>query len=419
MQSFFINFFLFTFPLEAIGVHINGYPVTIPFLSFCFISLVSLLTIKKGYFLKKTTFFAILFISWSFVTCIGRHPVNSYLPHISILILLIIPVLIVPRFFCFNKSFLKWMYYGCIFSFSFLYYDLCVYYFGFTKISDLTSLIFPGVNIYEYSTFRVKASFLEPSHYAQYLVFIYVILDKYNGYVFSKKWEKILKWHVLMALFFTLSMAGFIILICYFFMKFYYIWNGINYVVPTTIGGKGQRSRYHIHHIAIFIIFLFLFFLVLINNQYIEVRYNSILSVLQSRSLEGSAGVRLNTVWILFDYLTNEGLRQTILGEGFANIENWLIDNFASTGFLVGSGSVQNIFVYIGMATGVIGLVIYLIFVFLIKKSMSIDFFILWILLHFSSGYFIFYKLWGILFIIQKIRYIDESNNSSTCSHMG
>lgn len=133
-------------------------------------------------------------------------------------------------------------------------------------------------------------------------------------------------------------------------------------------------------------------------------RVSGVYEVIESGSLSGSAGTRLNSVRVPFTYWNTEGWDAILTGLGFGNIDQWLQNTYEDVeNSSMSRGSVQNAFVYLGLSTGVVGLLLYLAFVFSAvsprSRNMPWIFFLLWLFTHFATAHLITYALFGYLYL--------------------
>ena len=103
----------------------------------------------------------------------------------------------------------------------------------------------------------------------------------------------------------------------------------------------------------------------------------------------------------MIDYWSSQDWTNLLIGEGYANYSEWLRQEFGYLTPILSSfarGQINNIFAAIGISTGIIGLLLYLLFVKSIFSRRYIfipmSFIAVWIVMHFASGMLIGVLAW-------------------------
>jgi hypothetical protein len=335
-----------------------------------------------------------MFLFWCIVTVIYNQLSFSWIISFMAFILMIIPIT-----FNYNAieldGFKKYVIAGFLLTLPFAIYDIAV------TIYDLPPF---GLNSYffDYSNsgiiggfYRVRATFDEPSFYAIYLCLIFYFINSYKF-----KYNTLLIIINLILIILTLSLTGIFIM---FFLIYY----------------KYLRGRIFIKiKPAILLLFIILCMFLISPNFYQNISYrikNTILAFTSFRAV-GSEESRINSFPVLIDYY-NSSDGNIIFGEGYSNYEKWLQNNYSHLGrsSSFARGTIHNAFGVVGISTGIIGLLIYiLIFVNMgLKKIVPWDGIILHGLIQLSYTLMIGYLFWGIvLFLIanEKQKKIEYSS---------
>jgi O-antigen ligase len=387
-------YFLFL-PLHVFGYAIGGYVFTIPTILSLLIVISYILKLNKRFEFKILIPF-LLFIFWALLSVLYNDLGWSWINSMAALILMSLPV-----FFKYNSKQLsgltKYIIFGFFLTIPFSIYDLLVTLFNIQPIGQ-------GSEFFHYSQggivdgyYRIRATFDEPSFYAIYLcaMLSFIIGTKYQK-------NKYLFYSIIVLIILTLSLTGYVLLV---YLLYFH----------TSLKNKAK-----VKHVFILIVFLLLYSLLFqaqLGHIYNRIK-NSFTSILEFNVL-GSEGPRLNSLIVLLRYYQDE--RTNIyFGEGYSNYENWLIDNFSSYDPIrvpFARGTIHNLFAVIGISTGIVGLILYLIIFIAMYRNKIIDkdSLILILLIQFAYTQIVGYLIWGILLIFRYKATALQNLNLSEC----
>ena len=367
-----LKIYLITLPLNAFYFSIHNYRITIPLVITALLSIIIILIRRPVEKKLQLTYF--IFIFWIFISTFIRYGIAKYILSIFQFILMTLPVMV-----DYNKDdvkdFTKYLLIGFYITIPFALYGLGL---NIPFISDFlgqrqgpTRKIYEGIN-------RTYATFTEPSYYAIYLnVILYALVDRTkppNRYIIPL---------VLFFIITTFSLGG--------------------YILSLFIGSQYifKRKRY-IFYILIVLILIIVVEPVLITRLLIRVRL-TIFSLL-THDLYGSEGSRINSLYVMFKYFMESGKTGLLIGTGFTYYSEWLINMFGNDPLLhYSTGEIFNTFAAVGISNGIIGLVLYILYINQIRKSHYITnkyiqyFIVINFVISGLQGYF----LWSILIILK------------------
>lgn len=403
-----LKFIAISIPIFFIGFNLQRYPLSLPMM---FICTLDVLLVIRGRYNKNILFSGLILILWALITNIGRNPISSYIPSWIAFILVIFPFWASYPKSIDRNSIGHWLIAGFLLSCIFAIYEIAG---NFTNIPELKNLlkfglweevVNPSIKIIK----RVKASMQEPSYYAKYLNFLYIVVDSKQAGLILKKYRLILKSSILIILISTVSLTGYIMIIAYYVIKYF-----------LSLKRKFQSDfKISPRYLLSFCLFVLLTIVILQNkkvNMFVEKNYdriNKLYSVIENEKLVGSEGSRGNAIIITWQYLTQYNASHFFFGEGYANHHDWLIKKYRYLGeySAFSKGSLPNMFANVGMTMGTTGLLFFCFFLFSIlsNKGNRFDtkFYFYLLFLLFSSGSLISYLVWSIL-LMSKILFIDE-----------
>ena len=288
-------------------------------------------------------------------------------------------------------DFYKYIIIGFLITVPFSLYDLCVTFFNLTPFGY-------GSIFFDYSGsgwvggfYRVRSTFDEPSFYAIYLCLVFYIL---NNKTFNYK-TLIISMIVIM-LFMTLSLTGIFIFLYILTYK----------VFKSSISGKIKTAVIILSISFSAIIFVPESFQNIIN------RSNNAVNALLTFNTSGSEQTRINSIPVLIDYFKSNNTNP-LIGEGYSNYQDWLINNYGShgKGNSFGRGTIHNAFGVIGISTGIIGIIIYiLIFILMgVNKILSWNAIFFHWLIQMSYTMMVAYFFWGIVLLLIANEKVEKS----------
>jgi len=281
---------------------------------------------------------------------------------------------------------------------------------GATPLEELFPYgVLAEVRAGEYLGFRrVKATFVEPARYAQYLALVYAILDLAGRNGIEIRHRRLLLASILVVLVSTLSLSGIIIIAGYF---------GASFLLEARQWLTAPLRSERFWKMALFVWSpMIVGGWVLYGDVVTEVvqlflgRLEEVVAVLRLGILTGSEGSRVQSTLVMFDYISNQDWMHVLMGEGYSNAEVWLRENFAFLGAERASfarGDLHNMFSTITLSTGLVGLGLYAAFLVTIfrqkTRSVPLLFITVVFIIHFATGYLLYARFWMMMLVAQII----------------
>jgi len=356
---------------------------TIPDLMVVFLFLYFFIRYKKIYISKKSTNFYLIIFSFVIIFSFLFNINNEYLSYKEFVFSFIklsfylSSVVIIPGYISKNISKLNHIikysiYFICFFGI----YQAVIFYSGIDAPSVIKipflELSGPETSI-SYGILRIKSIFSEPAVFGSFLNILY-------GYLLHYKYKinKFLHFLVVISVLMTLSLVAIGLLI-------------INYIFYFLI-----NKNIKINKKVIGVIFLIFFILLLMNNSFISMRLNSIIN--RGELSRNSSTIRLLGGW---EYALNVPW----FGIGLGNGSNYFKKNIDDYKFIADNGTVHNIFSVIWISSGILGLIIFLIYLFSITKTnRGFRWFIF--AYCFGTGAFISFQFWFILILVESQNFL-------------
>jgi hypothetical protein len=366
---------------------LGRFPLTLP--AFITIILLIILVVKKRPIEKKLLFSLTAFILFAFISTSLLRGRVDFILSLGMLSCMALPLVFKLKL-CDVIGYEKYLIVGFFITIPFSLYDIGVTILGFVPFEKMSNLFLNATNspVSSYDGYyRVKATFTEPSYFGIYLVTVfYVLLET------EIRKKGVLTLLLLINIILTLSLSAFILV---GFLLLIYLF----------------RKKIIIYKYSLFIC-IAIFTVPSISDLVFNRLQETFLSVGQS-NYYGSEGVRANSIFLMFEYLGEQKFINLMLGEGYSYYDEWLIDRFAGADQLVGysRGQIFNAFAVIGISLGVIGLILYSNFFFLLARSK--DFNLLEILFHiliqFSLAFMVGYLFWSVLILMKFKNIIKKS----------
>jgi hypothetical protein len=412
----------FALPLWAFGIEIGGYPFTI--LTVLFICLDGLLLLRAS-FVKSTFFWAVLLALWCFLTAAFRYSPTAYLASWFGLCVMLLPFCGVAENVR-RERLLKFLVVGTLVSFCFGTYEIASNFVGLPRLGEVFTFGLWSQVQYtsQIGLTRVKATMAEPAHYSRYLVFVYATVDlaERNGLTFRGR--RLFQATTLLMITATLSLTGIVLVIVYIFAS------SINAqksnLISTLFSGRLLLTV-----LGLPVLVYLLYFSSGTVREIVDLvvrRINDSFRAYEYGVLKGSEGSRINSTFIVFDYLASQDLWHALTGEGYANYDRWLVEKYwyldrGRSSFA--RGDLHNAFSVVGISTGLLGLLLYISFLSAIVRKYALPylFALLWVVSHFSTGGIVKAQFWGIVLvaaiILQTQKPFTFIHSRSAQSHLG
>lgn len=342
-------------PFYTFGIFVKGYVLNLTFLLIVLLNILLILSLSIDR--KKFTVWCMLIV-WCLITAIWRWNFQSYGYSLIAFSIVTFPLLIGDLHSIDLSVIIRGAVWGFLLMIPFGVYDILSIFYLVPSITEWlpSEVLRQKGTIGNFSgLLRSRCLFLEPSHYSLYLTAFYVGLDQIS---FVKIWKygRVLRIFTVVFLFFTFSLAGYILLFGYIITNYFFedqskftkrIVNSFNGLLVLFVG-LGLIFGLGILNYDNFIrVFLF--------------RYNEIHSAIFYGQISGSAGVRIGSAFLPYHYFSGGGVLEWVFGEGYGNYENWLSQYFViDWSSSLGEGNIHNLFSVMVLSTGAVGVIIYI-----------------------------------------------------------
>jgi O-antigen ligase len=383
--------FFLTFPLLNVGLAIGGYPLPIPT---CCLLVYECAILGQGCIRVRPTilFSAAAFAVWALAVTAFRYPLASFAPSLMMLMVLWVPFWLIRRDLDGLQNSSSWFVWGLIMCFVIAFYQLLTNLLPLSPLETIVPTIVAQRTAPVGRFSRLNALMVEPSFLAIYLAFAYMVLDRlWQG---SPKARLLLKGGVLFFMAFTFSLSGIGVWLAYMGFKYlsllrYRRWLKrilVTVAVVALLGlgffafmGWDTPARY---------------------VQYLQARLEKSLKVITTGDLtdNSSEGQRAGAISLAIYYVQHEN---PLWGEGYATSDDWISRHFVTTGY------VHNIYSYLLISVGFVGLVLYVGFLVSLRLPLlgrddpyHEAFFFAWLVTAMATGHLIFYYYWGYLYLL-------------------
>lgn len=383
----------FAIPLYIVGLHVGGFPLILPLVLLLVLDVVLLL---RGRLQTGTTAVIAFFLVWCLLTAAGRHPPSSYVLSLILLAAILFPFCVsYPRVD--PSKLIRWLLYGTYTTFFFAIYEVGMNVLGLPALEDyITVGTFEIARSGSYLGFqRVNGTYVEPAGYALYLVYVYALLDiaaRQGVEIPNLRWKRAA---ILLVLLATLSFSGVVLLVGYLGASL--VFDQRRRIARTLLARSFWKGVLAFLPVVAVVGYLYGETIYSVGALFVS-RFNTVVMVLETGTLTGSEGGRIQSTLITFDYWQEEGGWKVLMGEGYTHHNSWLVNNFwyLPEGSSFRRGDVHSIFSVVGIATGVVGYVTYILLVYSIVRAFRIPltFAALWILAHLSTGFLIDVQFW-------------------------
>lgn len=271
--------------------------------------------------------------------------------------------------------------------------------------NSLNPLRDPKLNAHNFfvAYFRPQAGMAEPAHLGIYMAFAFAIFDQ------SKlRRRDLLKILCVVSIGLIGSMVSIALL--------------ISYVVPAY----ASRFKLFAFRVQNYQVFGFLLFvvacLVISQSSFFQTAVDTVFSRLErsfaafeSGNLSGSEGSRVNSIRVVFDYWEAKGIEGLLIGEGYGNIEPWLIETYRDEVWSsMARGGIDSQIVAMILSSGLIGLTVYLFLLYSVFRafnfnSRTISIASLFLVSLFASGGLLLYWKWQLLFVLLSVTRLNSA----------
>ena len=408
------NLYYLFFFTEGVGIEVNtGFIISLPVICLLAIDILLFIMVLIGR-IKIRTKVAIAaygFLLWSLFTTGFRHELSTYLLPILGLIAMWLPIIVKLPISEISRQikFSKWFCRGVTLSFIFAYQDLISSLFSLPKTEELIPFvvaqrtgIFFGLSGSVLSLERINSLMAEPSYYAVYLTLGYICMDFLNkqGLVGKKK-AIIFQLHVVSFLILTFSLSGIFIFIFYLLVNQIFFWKKHGFRLPI----KAITSGLVITIVMAVVLSQISGFETAVKSVFNRISsFSETVGFLESRNLNTSEGSRIHSVSVALDSLNST---DGIVGQGLGAGDEWLRENYSHLSYHFARGSIFNIYAAVLIAVGLIGLLLYIWFIYIcvnlksgLIKRLSPVYFYVWLLIGFAMGSLLYYHYWGSFYLI-------------------
>ena len=384
-----IYLFFITFPLYIIGINIAGYPINIPTVILLVLSVVIFF---RNRYVKITFYPYVCLIIWFFVSSIVQLKMGDFVFSLIFFVVVTLPlVAVLPDDFS-NKKLLKSVIIGFYVSLVFSLITFIGNLYG-QDIQSIFSLGSPKVYSWKIGAeiVRAKSSFLEPSYFAAYLVFVFMCIDSNKSNVKNVILHYIL---ISLAIIITFALTGYVLLLLYLLFA---------YVI---------KRKLKIKYLKILALILILITFIFIMNPKVRNSFNVIFTerieniVDSEDSKISSESIRKESLMVIPNYYYDAGFFKSLYGEGFTNVKDWVSEKMHEQ-FKVNNFNIFMIIPIIFLTSGIIGTLLFIIFyyLFFMNHRVSVAVSVVAFLFLFTTGHLIMYFVWGLIFMCRFCNY--------------
>lgn len=403
--TFLLSTALFTFPLQTVGVALFGYPITIPIASLALLSLVLLFRPLR---LKPNWKIAAALVIWAAGSTIATGNFLS-LRSLAVFVILLLPTIVeLPE--CARTAAVKWFLRGGILSLALVAVDAARTWMHLPQFDTMIPVVMPGsieeMDFRYAGLARIRGLFLEPSYCAMYLAFLVIFLDIIPAGMMSPARRKLLRVLFIGGLLLSRGMAGFVVIGAY--GGFHLAMLIFKFCIRPRVTRKMLLAGAAIPFVIASLWVWSDSVGSLESSMIVPQRLESAAAALFSPTSDNSSETeRLGTIAISEAYVAGGSIEQAMAGEGFNSAEEWVSKTYAGVGGGWAEGLIANAFSTILLGSGLIGLVLYLLYIRTLtpwantvkNRRFALGcYFAAWILAHFATGMLIGYFLWGLLY---------------------
>ena len=395
----------FFIPFAVSGPHVTGSIYVTPGLIIGVIASIFLLINRDiG---RRLLFLFLMICIFSIITLI-RHPVSSFLISISALTLILLILTIPVRKIKAVSNLFNGFFTSLMIILALLFLEILSQVFGFNQVYLFLRSLFTGAehiasgHNYMLFYFRPYVSFAEPAHLAYYLAFSYAIIDQIQNEKYY--WLKLV---TLAGLILLGSLAGYVLILVYVLAKFIIDNNSIFFFTGLKIDRKKILKLLALLvfvGIALPVAWAHSEFANFILSRFTS-RVAQITGALFDANVSSSAGVRSGAYIVLIDYWRTSGLLGVLIGTGYANYSEWMIQYYGGSQYTTFStGRLHSYGIVIILSTGLVGLAFYMTFLYSVFRyfgqQKNIAVIVLVVVAHFASGSLLDFTKWQLLFVL-------------------
>ena len=376
-----------TFPLESLGFKIAYFRVSIPALFMYACAPFGFLSMRWDK--PSSVIYATMLFYFLIITMV-RWPPSHVVKPLGALTLISLAIFL--KFNCLRqKDLLAALHAGIILNVICCILNYVVYYgdLGRSMGELLGSFYIGNPFVVRGGLLRLQGAFTEPAHHSIYCVFLLLVMLNFNYFSAGRLWFRLLMFGAVMsALILSLSMTGYILfltVICTHFLfsharlgfKCKVIGLGCVVVVLAWLHPDIRRASYG--------------------------RIDRILDSFHGVSLESGNwdSSRTSVFLVAKEYVEDKGIKGFLVGEGYGNFEYWLVRRYAQLKTNFAIGQVANLTVVLFLATGIVGLTLFYLLLFILFRDLSWRDKTLWFaflqMLFLGYGTIVSHMLWGML----------------------
>jgi len=392
--------FFLTFPLLNVGLAIGSYPLPIPM---CCLLVYECAVVAQGRIrVRPQTFVAAaLFAAWAIVVTVFRYPLASFMPSLLILMVLWAPFWLLDRDPETLRGLSFWFVWGLVLCLVMAFYQLATDLVPLPRLESLAPTIVEQRTAPAGRLMRLNALMVEPSFLAIYLAFAYMALDRlWQG---PAKAKLALKGASLLVMALTYSLSGVGVWAAYMGFKYLSLLRYRRWFKRIALAAAGVIL------LGVALAFFTGWDTPARYAQYVQARLQKSIDVVATGNLTDttSEGQRAGAIYLAIFYVRHEN---PLWGEGYSSSNEWVNRHFATVG-----GYVHNLYSYIIISVGLVGLGLYINFLSsfrlpLLRRGDPCHraYLFAWLVAAMAIGHLIFYYYWGYLYLLYFSRLADH-----------
>lgn len=405
---------LYFLPLSGLGINLYGFIIGPIFLAMIFYGtsrvISNLQNKKKTYFISKTSLVLIFLSLFFLLTNFGRNSISGYILPLLMFLIMGLVAFESPKIWSHHKMHRNIVKKSFWFLFIICIVELLLsnFFYNFWSVLENSSIYNGSANSY-FNFNRIRAFTTEPSNLAKLLVLYHLLFRFYLPKISSISNEKEIYGNFFLIVM-TLSNTGILGIIIIEIAALFHRHRQILKKKKALFNFK--RIRYLLFFILFAVLSLYFFDF----TYKLFERFYLVFVALNENVSVGSVGFRATALIMPFIYLSETSGFYFWVGEGFSNFSEWLLLKYGHLEFSgFAQGQPGNIFSAITLSGGLIGLLIYIIFIiYPYRRFHGIDIICLafLIFLNLTSGNLTSPFYWGLISIIYGISRVQHQINT-------
>lgn len=389
LATFLLLGFVVSFPLESLGFKIGLFRVSVPLLFAYMSAPLALLYVKWD---RATFGVYVIMLSYFLLITMTRWPIGMVIKPLAALTLSSMIIFIRPKKLELKHLILA-IHISLLIDLGFCLLNYLIFYSGLGNSMNvlLGSFYVGNPFMLKSGLLRMQGAFTEPAHHSIYCAFLLLLMFNFDYLKFGKKWFRLCMLSVAsVLLFLSFSMTGYLLF--------------LTVIIMQLLFGRARLGP------KVGLVFLLLLFAAAaaINPSTRKVSFGRIAPIIDSFHGIGyqdgnwDSG-RTAPFLVAAEYVIDKGTKGALVGEGYGNFEYWLARSYMGLLTSFSSGQVANITVAVFLGTGIIGVILFYLFLYSLFRDLHWKNKLLWFVFlqvfFLAFGMLVSHMLWGMLII--------------------